>query len=85
MTTKLSAPGQALIDAVRNVLEKAPEADRNALAQAIEDYARERSRAFRSIQQVPAHHAILGLHLLVEILETMIEATDARPAPVTNS
>lgn len=73
--TQLSKPGQAVIDALLAVLDKAPEAERNALAQAIEDYARERPRTFRSLQRKGG--------LLVEVLETMIEGTDARPDPVT--
>ena len=53
--------------ALRACIEAAPERTRNALAQAIEDYAEQQPRR-------PAQDTMMGV-----LLDAMIEASDARP------
>ena len=69
--SQLSKTGQALDDALRAVVAAAPEAKRNALAQAVEDYAEARPRVFRDDVGKAGLHGTL--------FDTLIEASDARP------
>lgn len=68
-----STSGTALITALCEAVKAAPEAKRNALAQAIEDYATQRGRAYHNLFE---RGGLAGM-LMTELVETV----DARPVP----
>jgi len=63
---------QAVFEALEFAISTAPEAKRNALAQAVEDYAKAYPRTWGGLtshRQAP---------FMLKLIETIIEASDAR-------
>lgn len=61
---------QELLLALANTIAHAPDADRNRLAQALEDYAYGYSRSYKQMTA--------GGTMLASLLDTLEEASDAR-------
>lgn len=69
----MSTKRDALISALLVCITEAPEAKRNALAQTVEDYARTYKRTFNDA--IDYRHN----RLLAELLDAIVEGSDARP------